>query len=122
MAKDPHGPIVRYTSAVGAELVRRARGKAKGRIKKAIKQRYRGDLKDPAIEVYIDKDIAPFGYFYHEGTKPHDIDPKDATVLAFNVGGDLVFAGHVDHPGTPPHPVLEQAAEEMGMHLRIRRH
>lgn len=34
------------------------------------------------------------------GTRPHEITPVKAKVLAFTVDGDQVFTKHVDHPGT----------------------
>lgn len=36
------------------------------------------------------------------GTKPHIIVPRRAKVLAFSVGGQMVFAKRVSHPGTKP--------------------
>ncbi len=43
---------------------------------------------------------APHALFVHEGTRPHDIVPRNARVLAFKVGGEQVFATRVRHPGT----------------------
>ncbi|HEX9994494.1 MAG TPA: hypothetical protein VGB14_16310 [Acidimicrobiales bacterium] len=39
--------------------------------------------------------------FTNDGTRPHRIVPRNAKVLAFDVGGVTVFARYVDHPGTP---------------------
>lgn len=36
-----------------------------------------------------------------EGTRAHVIRPKNAKVLAFNAGGQKIFAKSVKHPGTP---------------------
>lgn len=36
----------------------------------------------------------------HNGTRAHDIFPKNASVLAFKIGGQTVFAASVHHPGT----------------------
>lgn len=36
------------------------------------------------------------------GTGPHPIRPVFAKVLRFKVGGTVVFARHVEHPGTRP--------------------
>ena len=38
--------------------------------------------------------------FTDAGTRPHIIRPKRASVLRFEVGGDIVFAKKVKHPGT----------------------
>ena len=38
--------------------------------------------------------------FLEWGTKPHEIRPRNASCLAFHVGGQMVFASKVNHPGT----------------------
>lgn len=62
--------------------------------------------------------IGPIGYVgtdvnyalaVHNGTKAHDIYPKNASVLAFDVGGQTVFAASVHHPGTKGVPFLTRA-------------
>lgn len=46
-------------------------------------------------------------------TRPHAID-KDPGWLAFEVGGEMVFTHHVDHPGTAGHrEIAEQLEQEM---------
>lgn len=49
----------------------------------------------------------------HEGTKPHVIKPRNASVLAFPIGGKMVFAKSVRHPGTRARPFLRNAAERV---------
>ena len=44
-----------------------------------------------------------------KGTHAHKIVPKKAPMLAFKVGGKLVFAKEVMHPGTRPQPFLRPA-------------
>lgn len=44
------------------------------------------------------------GRLLEEGTRPHDIEPLNATVLHFVKGGEDVFAKHVFHPGTIAQP------------------
>lgn len=44
--------------------------------------------------------------FIEEGTRPHIIRPRRASILAFDVGGRRVFARSVNHPGTRPHHVI----------------
>lgn len=48
----------------------------------------------------------------HQGTPPHRIEPRNATVLRFEVGGETVFAAYVNHPGTAPRPFLAEGAME----------
>ncbi|NUP08449.1 MAG: hypothetical protein HOW73_20560 [Polyangiaceae bacterium] len=66
---------------------------------------------------------APHAQYVSEGTKPHEIRPKrtgmvssrlnakksakQAKFLAFEVGGRLVFAKKVNHPGTKPNGFFE---------------
>jgi len=45
-----------------------------------------------------------YGHFVREGTMPHDIFPKKAKALRFEIGGKVIFAAHVKHPGTKPNP------------------
>lgn len=52
---------------------------------------------------------APETPFVIEGTAPHEIRAKNARALAFEVGGELVFATSVHHPGTKANPFQETA-------------
>jgi hypothetical protein len=52
-----------------------------------------------------------YSYFVHEGTAPHTITAKNASVLAFpwaNApnGSGMAFFKSVQHPGTAPRPFL----------------
>lgn len=47
------------------------------------------------------------------GTKPHDIYPVNARVLAFDAGGGMVFASHVHHPGTQPNDFVSRGWESV---------
>lgn len=42
---------------------------------------------------------AKYAPFVESGTRPHIIEPVSATVLAFEIGGETVFARRVSHPG-----------------------
>lgn len=71
-------------------------------------------------------EVGGAGIFLEYGTKPHDIVPKRASVLAWAASasgrrlsgstrtgtksGDMVFARRVRHPGTKPTPFLMPAA------------
>lgn len=46
----------------------------------------------------------------HNGTGPHRIEPRRASVLRFEAGGEIVFAAYVNHPGTAPRPFLAEGA------------
>lgn len=52
-----------------------------------------------------------YGPFVEYGTAPHDIYPKDKTVLHWVQNGKSMFATHVHHPGTRPVAFVRRAAE-----------
>jgi hypothetical protein len=55
--------------------------------------------------------LAPYAEYVVKGTAPHVIRPVNARVLAFEVGGKVVFTSLVHHPGTKPNPFMQRAAE-----------
>lgn len=87
----------------------------------------------------------PYGHYVEYGTKAHKIWPKAAhgsvgplrsgqtrratgkgphehivgrgIALRFKVGGVIVFARYVNHPGTPPLPFMQPAADYAGLVL-----
>jgi len=59
------------------------------------------------------KATAAYALFVHEGTKPHVIRPKNpGGVLAFMVGGNMVFTRKVNHPGTKKNPFLQKGVDK----------
>lgn len=50
-----------------------------------------------------------YAVYVEFGTGPHIIRPKEGGTLAFEVGGETVFAKEVKHPGTPPNGALRKA-------------
>jgi hypothetical protein len=51
--------------------------------------------------------------FVNDGTGPHTIRPRTKQVLRFRVGGQVVFAKVVHHPGTRANPFLDRALREV---------
>lgn len=49
----------------------------------------------------------------HDGTRPHQIRPKTARALRFRIGGRIVYARVVNHPGTRGKPFLDRALREV---------
>ena len=45
-----------------------------------------------------------YGEWVREGTPAHEIRPKNAKALRFEIGGNVIFAMKVNHPGTKPNP------------------
>jgi phage gpG-like protein len=78
----------------------------------------KGQLKGSVTNVVIDGNIARVGsnvehaVYIELGTKPHVIEAKNKKTLAFKVGGKMVFAKKVNHPGTRPYPFLRPAVYE----------
>jgi hypothetical protein len=64
----------------------------------------------PKATIVFDTD---YSAFVNDGTRPHIIRPKNAKVLRFNVGGRVVYAKVVHHPGTRPRPFLDRALREV---------
>lgn len=59
----------------------------------------------------------------HEGSRPHLIRPRRAKALRFRVGGRVVYAKRVRHPGTRSQPWLWRALRFVGtgFGFRVRR-
>jgi hypothetical protein len=56
---------------------------------------------------------APYFLYFIEGTSPHQIRPRFASVLRFQSGSGAVFTRLVNHPGTKPHDLLQRVKEEV---------
>lgn len=54
-----------------------------------------------------------YARYVNDGTRPHIIRPKNASVLRFVVGGRVVYARVVHHPGTRANPFLDRALREV---------
>lgn len=53
----------------------------------------------------------------HDGTRPHIIRPRRAKALRFRMGGRIVYAKFVRHPGTRARPFLDRALREVAARL-----
>lgn len=54
-----------------------------------------------------------YGKYVITGTRPHEIRPKKAKALRFEIDGKVVFAKRVNHPGTKPNDFRVRAVEEV---------
>lgn len=61
---------------------------------------------------------AKHAVFVAEGTRPHLIVPRRARFLRFVVGGRVVYARVVRHPGTRANPFLKRAAAQADLSTR----
>jgi hypothetical protein len=112
----------RLLSAVGGPGERLLRRKAE-RVA-ALARRYaapHGSMADGiVVGPYQDKRIEvisthPATQFVHDGTRRHQIRPRNpAGYLRFQVGGRIVFAKVVDHPGYRGDPFLTNALRDAG--------
>lgn len=62
--------------------------------------------------VTVGSDLEYAGYV-NDGTRPHVIRPRRARALRFRVGGRVVYARLVNHPGTRAKPFLDRALREV---------
>jgi len=114
------GRLNRLLSAVGGPGERLLRRKA-DRVA-ALARVYaasHGTMADGIIVgPYVDKSIEvisthPATQFVHDGTPPHPIYPRRrGGVLRFEVGGRVVFARMVNHPGYRGDPFLTKALRD----------
>lgn len=65
-----------------------------------------------AMGTHTVKSGVDYAVYVEFGTSAHVIRPNGADVLAFESGGETVFAKEVKHPGTPPNGALRAAAKE----------
>lgn len=65
-----------------------------------------------------------YARYVNDGTAPHRIRVRNARALRFTVGGRVVYARYVDHPGTRAQPFLDRALREVaaqrGYSFRVR--
>lgn len=60
----------------------------------------------------------PYGKYVEFGTMPHTIYPKNGSMLAFKIGGKMIFTRKVNHPGTKAKPFMRTALQ--GNVFRVR--
>lgn len=82
-----------------------------GRLRASVQGEYRrGWTLRPQFTVFSNVDYAAM---VNDGTRPHDIYPRNAQALRFRVGNRTVFARVVHHPGTRARPFLDRALREV---------
>ena len=57
------------------------------------------------------KALASYAVYVEKGTAPHEIRPVNASILAFEVNGRMIFTPLVNHPGTKPNPFMAAAVQ-----------
>lgn len=83
-----------------------------GRLRASIRIESRRTLTLRSVYT-IGSDVS-YAVMVHDGTRPHKIRPKrPGGVLRFRVGGRIVYAKEVNHPGTRARPFLDRAVREI---------
>lgn len=77
-----------------------------GRLRSSIRSSQGTVGGNPSARIESNVDYAAM---VHDGTRPHVIRPRRKRALRFQVGGRIVFATRVNHPGTRPRPFLTRA-------------
>lgn len=82
-----------------------------GRLRASIRIESRRNL--ALRTVYTVGSDVEYAAAVHDGTAPHVIRPRRAQALRFRVGGRIVYARVVNHPGTRGRPFLDRALREV---------
>lgn len=108
------GPIGRDLRRRGRTLEFRARasaGKDTGKLRADIQTKERTVV--DGLQLEVGNWHTRYAAAHHNGAKPHVIVPrKPGGVLRFQVGGKVVFAKRVNHPGNRPNPYLSRWLRE----------
>lgn len=94
----------RRVRRVEREAIRRAPGSVGQHIRASIQRGPGGEFRG------VIRSSHPASIFLVNGTRPHMIFPRRPDgVLRFTVGGQVVYAKVVNHPGSKPNDFLRQA-------------
>jgi hypothetical protein len=99
-----HRNMERRVRRVEAEAINRAPGSMGNTIRASIQRGPGGEFRG------VVRVSHPAAIFVVNGTRPHMIFPRrPGGVLRFTVGGRVVYARYVSHPGNRPNDFLRQA-------------
>jgi len=109
----------RAVSGIGAEAARRWAPRFEAVLKSSAPRRT-GKLQR-MLRVEAVGDVVTVGgpdylAYLVKGVKPHMIYPRKASVLRFEVKGEVVYTKRVSHPGFPPQPFFTRSLD---MSLRL---
>jgi hypothetical protein len=103
---NPKGTVGHHLQKIGLEILYGARamvGVRTGRLKRSLN--YRQGLRGRVQYVAVGSNVK-YALMHHEGTRHHTIRAHQGRLLRFNVGGRVVYARKVNHPGTRPNRYL----------------
>lgn len=99
MLDAPTGDVGAHMRRIGLEILTGARALVPvhhGRLRSSLKMTHNRSSLGQYVEVGSN---LRYAYVQHEGERPHLIRPHLGRILRFNVGGRMVFAHLVHHPG-----------------------
>ena len=80
-------------------------------VNKDKEAKNRGDLRRSIVVKYENEELiinaSEIIFYILDGTRPHEITPKNKNALAFKVGGKAIVVKKVMHPGTRPNPFIQ---------------
>lgn len=119
------GPVVLHVANKGREAeghARRLVGVKSGDLKQSIGSRVVKSNPGYNVEVFAGNTAKTARYVmpHHDGARPHVIRPRRAQFLRFKVGGKVVYARKVNHPGNRANPFLRRGAQAAGLSVRRR--
>lgn len=106
--QSPKGAVGLDLIARGEKLKQLAYGTINhktGLLGRSLEINYHRGIVNPHIEV---GSPVKYAYYVHEGTAPHLITPKTNRTVRFVIGGKVVYAEKVHHPGTKPTKFLSR--------------
>lgn len=109
------GDLVQFARGFTSTVSSTAKGMAPvrtGRLKTSIRPDAVRRVGPWSIESGVSA-TAPYAAPVHEGARPHVIRPRRAKALRFEIGGRVVFAARVNHPGNRPNRFLSNAAHRV---------
>jgi hypothetical protein len=102
-------------SDVADQVVARAKALAPvetGRLRASIRKTPAFSSRGPLFRVEATVDYAQY---VENDTRPHVIKARNAKVLRFKVGGRVVYAKLVHHPGTKGQHFMAKAVQQVGI-------
>lgn len=98
--------VVKKTAERAEELLRERAPRKTGRMAESVGSTVLGRAAIVGLR-------ASYARFLEFGTRPHEIRPRRARALRFSIGGRMIFARRVLHPGIRPRRFVQAAAEEL---------
>lgn len=119
------GPTMRFLMGKSTQMKGRARirvGKRSHDLERSIATRpiTVGGQPGVAVGVFGGR-AARYAMIHHDGSRPHVIQASPGKLLRFEIGGDVIFAKRVRHPGTKPNRFLTDAARDVGLTIKGQR-